>query len=64
MMRARYIAFVAHHNVNTWLLLGWLCRGPLPGIHGYWSCGVEWLCDCPVRWPRNPNSPSRNNHPS
>lgn len=51
MSSARYLAFVRWPDVPQWLALGWLCTGPLPGNHGEWSAGMEWLCDCPVRRP-------------
>lgn len=50
-MTPRYVAFVRHEHVASWLALGWLSTGPLPGTHGHWSSCLEWLCDCVVRRP-------------
>lgn len=49
---SRLFHFVRIHDVGAWLRLGWHDTGPLPGVHGEWSHGLEWLCACAPVYPR------------
>lgn len=44
--------YVRIPDIADWLRLGWVDTGPLPGPHGHYSHGLEWLCSCAPAYPR------------
>jgi hypothetical protein len=43
-----HIRYVRFERIFDYMNMGWMVDGELPNHHGYWSCAMIWLCDCPV----------------
>lgn len=46
----RIVKLARWPEVLDYARMGWLPRGEiLAGTpHGFWSCAVQWLCNCPM----------------
>jgi hypothetical protein len=43
---------VFHHQIEDYLLLGWIMRPAFTGCHhGHYVVLMEWVCDCPPPFP-------------
>jgi len=49
-MTDRVFKFARWPEVEDYARMGWIPRVEiLAGTpHGFWSCAVQWMCDCPV----------------
>lgn len=48
MTRIRFFLSVPHHEIEDYLLLGYVMRDTFMGTpREYYAVLMEWLCDCP-----------------
>jgi len=51
-MKERTFRIVPHHYVLDYARLGWDIAEANIGYHAEWAVLMEWLCNCPIREPK------------
>jgi hypothetical protein len=51
----KWFRFVPHHLVRDYLDTGWHIVNVDLAHHGEYAALLQWLCDCPLTEPRNPD---------